>query len=176
MACTALANKSLADIRRQFKDFPYPPGTDMNISHTLISSYLRSYVEKFGLDRLASFNTRVEKIERVHEPGKPRWRLTLRRVERVGEGVLSEQFWTEVSRLQTQSVGFVAGADREKDFDGVTIATGHYNAPYIPSLAGLDAWGKKWPARIYHSQGYRIPEPYAGQVGSNHTRWHAPGE
>ncbi|GFZ50283.1 hypothetical protein JCM24511_08039 [Saitozyma sp. JCM 24511] len=128
-----------------FKDFPYPPGTDMNISHTLISSYLRSYVEKFGLDRLASFNTRVEKIERLHAPGKPRWRLTLRRVEQVGEGVLSEQFWTE-------------------DFDAVTVATGHYNAPYIPSLAGLDAWGKKWPARIHHSQGYRIPEPYAGQT------------
>jgi hypothetical protein len=37
----------------------------MNISHNLVAAYLRSYVDHFGLDGIASFNSRVELISRV---------------------------------------------------------------------------------------------------------------
>ncbi|TYJ53790.1 hypothetical protein B9479_005550 [Cryptococcus floricola] len=114
-----------------FKDFPYPPGTEPNVSHTLISTYVHDYALHFGLDKLTSYNTRVELAEKVGDI----WRLTLRRVVDEGEDKAREEYWTEAT-------------------------TGHYNAPYIPAIPGVDEWSATWPDKIIHSQGYRTPAAY----------------
>ncbi|WWD22598.1 hypothetical protein CI109_107091 [Kwoniella shandongensis] len=124
-----------------FKDFPYPPGTALNISHELIASYVRNYVENFGLDKLTSYNTRVEKA--VKEGNT--WILTLRKVIDDGDDKAREEYWTE-------------------EFDALVVATGHYNAAYIPDLEGAEQWSAAWPNKVIHSQGYRVPEPYAGKT------------
>ncbi|KAK8844850.1 hypothetical protein IAR55_006700 [Kwoniella newhampshirensis] len=124
-----------------FKDFPYPPGTALNISHEGISSYVHNYVENFGLDKLTSYNTRVEKAEKQGDT----WTLTLRKVLDEGEAKAREEYWTE-------------------EFDALVVATGHYNAPYIPALGGAEQWSSAWPEKVIHSQGYRVPEPYAGKT------------
>ncbi|WWC57516.1 uncharacterized protein I303_100048 [Kwoniella dejecticola CBS 10117] len=120
-----------------FKDYPYPEGTERNVSHTLLANYVHGYAERFGLDKLASYNTRVEKVEKVG--GK--WKLNLRKVVDEGEGRAREEQWSE-------------------EFDAVVVATGHYNAPHIPAFPGADEWASKWPEKVIHSQGYRKPEAY----------------
>ncbi|WRT63141.1 uncharacterized protein IL334_000044 [Kwoniella shivajii] len=120
-----------------FKDFPYPDGTDLNVSHTVFSKYVHDYAKHFGLDKVASYNTRVEKADKVAS----QWRLNLRKVVDEGEDRAREEQWTE-------------------EFDAIVVATGHYNAPYIPALSGSDTWANAWPDKVIHSQGYRLPEPY----------------
>ncbi|KAL7419272.1 hypothetical protein Q5752_006109 [Cryptotrichosporon argae] len=128
-----------------FKDFPYPPGTPENIPHTEISAYMNAYVERFEIDKLASYQTRVERVDRVVVGGAQKWRLHLHKYEASADGDGGERtFWTE-------------------DFDAVVTATGHYNAPYIPALPGADAWAAHWPDQVLHSSGYRRPETYAGK-------------
>ncbi|WWC90249.1 uncharacterized protein L201_005182 [Kwoniella dendrophila CBS 6074] len=124
-----------------FKDFPYPEGTERNVSHSFLANYVHDYAKHFGLDKLASYNTRVEKAEKVAH----KWRLNLRKVADEGDSQAREEQWSE-------------------EFDAVVVATGHYNAPYIPSLPGADVWANAWPEKVIHSQGYRKPEPYKGKT------------
>lgn len=44
------------------------------------------------------------------------------------------------------------------------MATGRYNAPDIPSIPGLAAWGERWPDQVFHSRNYRTPEVWANKV------------
>lgn len=80
---------------RQFKDFPYPPGTQPNIRHDEIARYVQSYADHFGIGLLTSYNTRVEKVEKIHG----RWRLALRSIEAVplSSSQVRERRWVEVS-------------------------------------------------------------------------------
>ncbi|OCF32310.1 dimethylaniline monooxygenase [Kwoniella heveanensis BCC8398] len=124
-----------------FKDYPYPAGTESNVSHTFLADYVHSYARHFGIDKLASYNTRVEQADkRGHK-----WVLNLRKVVDEGEGKAREEQWSE-------------------EFDAVVVATGHYNAPYIPAIEGADTWAAAWPSKVIHSQGYRVPEPYKGKT------------
>lgn len=77
----------------QFKDFPYPPGTQANVSHAHISSYVQSYVKHYGIDQFTSYNTRVEQAEKIGDI----WKLTLRKVVDEGEDRVREDYWIEVS-------------------------------------------------------------------------------
>ncbi|ORY32264.1 hypothetical protein BCR39DRAFT_587004 [Naematelia encephala] len=122
-----------------FKDFPYPPATEANIPHTQIAAYVHDYARHFGLDEITSYNTRVEHATKINTASGDVWRLTLHNLES-GQ----EKFWTE-------------------DFDAVVVATGHYNAPFIPAVPGVESWAAKWPTDVVHSQGYRIPERYTGK-------------
>ncbi|WWC67381.1 uncharacterized protein I206_101289 [Kwoniella pini CBS 10737] len=124
-----------------FKDYPFPEGTERNVSHTFLANYVHGYAEKFGLDKVASYNTRVEQVEKVDS----KWRLNLRKVEDEGEDKAREEQWSE-------------------EFDAVVVATGHYNAPYIPPFPGAEEWAAAWPDKVIHSQGYRKPEPYKGKT------------
>lgn len=53
-----------------------------------------------------------------------------------------------------------------QEFDALVVATGHYNAPFIPDLEGSSSWAAQWPRQVLHSNGYRIPQPYKGKVSS----------
>jgi cation diffusion facilitator CzcD-associated flavoprotein CzcO len=46
----------------------------------------------------------------------------------------------------------------------VVVATGRFNAPYIPDIPGLQAWADQFPDTVIHSRQYRRPEPYANQT------------
>ncbi|OCF72394.1 dimethylaniline monooxygenase [Kwoniella mangroviensis CBS 8886] len=124
-----------------FKDYPFPEGTERNVSHKFLADYVHNYAKHFGLDKLASYNTRVEKAEKVDH----KWMLNLRKVVDEGNEKAREELWSE-------------------EFDAVVVATGHYNAPYIPPINGVDAWAAAWPTKVIHSQGYRVPEPYEGKT------------
>lgn len=51
-----------------------------------------------------------------------------------------------------------------QEFDAVVVATGRYNAPNIPRIAGLEAWTARWSDKIWHSRQYRRPQAFANKT------------
>ncbi|KAF7323843.1 Dimethylaniline monooxygenase [Mycena kentingensis (nom. inval.)] len=140
----------------ELPDVPYPPDSPWVISNHQIQRHVRAYASVHALNvndeagaNVTSYSTRVEKLEKLQETQT--WRLTLRKLEKVGEGKgrrVKATWWTE-------------------DFDAVVIATGPYVAPHVPEIEGIVDWshikgeGGRWS--IWHSQAYRRPERLAGK-------------
>jgi hypothetical protein len=51
-----------------------------------------------------------------------------------------------------------------QEFETVVVASGHYNAPRIPDIEGLQKWKERWPDRVQHSKGYRTPYMFRDKV------------
>ncbi|KAE8756704.1 NAD(P)-binding protein [Paraburkholderia madseniana] len=60
-----------------FDGFPLPASYPMYPSRELIAAYMCSYAETFGLNRMITFRTAVERIEPLGERGRDGWRVTL---------------------------------------------------------------------------------------------------
>ena len=62
-----------------------------------------------------------------------------------------------------------------QQFDAIVVATGRFNAPYIPPISGLSEWAKRFPGQISHSRQYRRPEQYLNEtiliVGAAVCHW-----
>lgn len=61
------------------------------MTHTQLSTYVRGYVQHYGIDKLTEFNTRVERAEKSGD----KWTLTLHKLEPL-EGAVRETFYTRV--------------------------------------------------------------------------------
>jgi hypothetical protein len=46
----------------------------------------------------------------------------------------------------------------------VVVASGHYHAPIIPTIPGLQLVKEIWPSRVWHSKLYRRPEIFKNKV------------
>lgn len=88
------------ELIQQFRDYLYPAGTPENVTHAQLATYVRGYVEHFGIDTVTQYNTRVEHAEKVPDDGG-KWRLTLHQLEAVdGDGgAVREAYWTQVILL-----------------------------------------------------------------------------
>jgi hypothetical protein len=103
--------------------------------HSVIQKYIASLVNRNGYDELVSYDTTVERAEKIGEE----WRLVLRKEEE------SEDVWWE------------------EWFDAVIVASGHYNVPYIPNISGLEELEKRYPGSVKHSKMFRGREAYRGK-------------
>ncbi|KAF1814448.1 thiol-specific monooxygenase, partial [Eremomyces bilateralis CBS 781.70] len=102
---------------------------------TVMQRYIQSLVDRNGYQDLVSYNTTVERVEKVgHE-----WKVTLRK-----DGPQTDYWWVEW-------------------FDAVVVASGHYNVPYIPSIAGLEQFEKSRPGSVIHSKQFRGKDYYHGK-------------
>jgi hypothetical protein len=108
-------------------------------------------VRHFDLDAHVEYNTRVEHAVKVTTEDGDKWRLTLHKLE-------PEPAAEPEAKQQSTSVRETFWV---QDFDALVVATGHYNAPFIPSLDGATEWADSWPESVLHSNGYRSPEAYA---------------
>ncbi|KAN0064058.1 hypothetical protein ACQY0O_003668 [Thecaphora frezii] len=131
------------------QDFPYPPHLHWNEPHTALYQYLLDYAAFFRLTdpALLSLDTRVELVAKQPDGG---WKLTLRRVRIEEDGKLHTKWWSE-------------------DFDAVTVASGHYSAPWLPNTPGLKELFERFKAEpqrseVVHSKSYRSPSEYQGKV------------
>lgn len=97
---------------------------------------------------LISFNTTVEKVEKVGN----KWTVTLRRTGQLHHDEVQDYWWQE-------------------QFDAVIIASGHYYVPFVPNVPGLNEASKAHPSRFEHSKSYRSPYDYIDKkvvvVGGN---------
>ncbi|KAH9942818.1 hypothetical protein B0H21DRAFT_750028 [Amylocystis lapponica] len=144
--------ESLKSNAPAFTEIPWPVGTPWELPHYKLRNYMRAFASYHGINSNdnnpnVSYNTRVELVEkRYDEHGKEHgWKLLLKELVQTGHNT-SRATW------------------REEDFDAVVVATGRYNAPNIPSIAGLADLAKRFPDRLSHSRQYRRPEPFANQT------------
>ncbi|KAK8038205.1 hypothetical protein PG994_014972 [Apiospora phragmitis] len=53
-------------------------------------------------------------------------------------------------------------AEKTEVYDAVVVASGHYNEPHVPAVAGLHEFVEGHPGVVRHSKQYRTPEPHRG--------------
>ncbi|KAI9573780.1 hypothetical protein HD554DRAFT_2201978 [Boletus coccyginus] len=146
---------------QQFPQWPWPAGTQWELSHYQVRNYVRSYASYLNINSNdenpeTAYNTRVEHIEkRINQAGEEQgWRLWLRSLEPTRQNTHRATWWTEY-------------------FDAVVVAVGRYNAPSMPAIPGLEEWVRMFPDLVRHSRQYRRPEAYANQsvliVGASFT-------
>lgn len=102
----------------------------------VIRRYITGLVERQGYDDLISYDTTVERVEKIGAE----WKVTLRR-----DGKESDYWWVEW-------------------FDAVVVASGHYWVPYIPPIDGLEEFEKARPGSVIHSKHFRGREQFLGKV------------
>lgn len=106
--------------------------------HTIINKYIHSLVHRNGYEKLVSYNTTVELVEKVGDE----WRLVLRKD---GDEGGNDEWW-------------------EERFDAVVVASGHYSVPYIPKVEGLEEFERSRPGSVKHSKMFRGRDAYKGKV------------
>ncbi|KXT12878.1 hypothetical protein AC579_5395 [Pseudocercospora musae] len=102
----------------------------------VMRQYIHGLIKRDGYEDLVSYNTSVEKAEKVGSL----WHVTLRK-----PGKEFDYWWQE-------------------EFDAVVVANGHYNVPYIPPIPGLDELEKLRPGSVVHSKHFRGRDRYIGKV------------
>ncbi|TFK26048.1 FAD/NAD(P)-binding domain-containing protein [Coprinopsis marcescibilis] len=133
---------------QQIRETPWPRGTEWALPHQKLSRYIRSFASWHGVNTNdgnphAFYNTRVEHVERRH----------------VADG------WTVVSKEVVKTAGNATRSTWfKRNYDAVVVATGRYNAPNVPAIAGIPEWNKKFPGHLLHSRQYRSPQPFKGQT------------
>ncbi|KAK3947685.1 hypothetical protein QBC32DRAFT_318566 [Pseudoneurospora amorphoporcata] len=100
-----------------------------------VRGYIEGLVNRNGYQDLVSYNTTVERVEKVGDE----WKVTLRK-----EGQQKDYWWTEW-------------------FDAVVVASGHYWVPWIPQVDGLEAFEKMRPGSVIHSKHFRGRDLYEGK-------------
>jgi cation diffusion facilitator CzcD-associated flavoprotein CzcO len=137
-------------------DLDFPSDLPSYIRGADLGRYICSYAEKFGLPFFTKFNASVTKVHHLKEEEKgtksAEWRVT----------------WIETTRADGE--GVEAGTkkiERTKDFDGVVVATGHYEVPYEPEVPGQVEWLAASPSQgsrtVMHSKDYNEPSSFAAR-------------
>ncbi|KAF8310286.1 FAD/NAD(P)-binding domain-containing protein [Clavulina sp. PMI_390] len=125
-------------------DIPWKP------NNKYLQRYVRQFASAHGINSndveypgVLSYSTRVEKI---HKPkGAQRWTITLRKLERIPhENKVRAHWWTE-------------------EADAIVVATGDFDAAWIPSIEGISEAQHAFPERLIHSREYRRPDKYTGK-------------
>ncbi|KAF8953876.1 hypothetical protein BDZ97DRAFT_572300 [Flammula alnicola] len=137
---------------QQIRQIPWPVGTPWALPNRRLQGYIRAFASYHGANSNddnpnVSYNTRVELAQkRFDKDGDENgWTLTLKNLVSTGRNTLRAT-WTK------------------EDFDAIIVATGRYNAPYIPDIDGLKDWADRFPGHIIHSRQYRRPEIFANQT------------
>ncbi|KAJ5639658.1 uncharacterized protein N7484_007520 [Penicillium longicatenatum] len=116
----------------QFCDFPFPDGTALFPSHTVVKDYLHKYAEE--LRDIIKFQSLVLDISVSARQPRTEWTVA----------------WRD---LQTNQVS-------NAKFDAVIVANGHHNDPYVPVIPGLAEWDQMHPGSIIHSSLYRRADSF----------------
>jgi cation diffusion facilitator CzcD-associated flavoprotein CzcO len=116
-------------------------GHDTPFRHwSVMQRYIQGLVDRDGYQDLVSYNTTVERAEKVgHE-----WKVTLRK-----DSAEKDYWWVEW-------------------FDAVVVASGHYSVPYVPAIEGLEQFEKLRPGSVMHSKQFRGKEYFQGKVSFSH--------
>lgn len=127
---------------------PFPPALRGKfVDKDALSDYIRQLSENLNVRGLTRFNTRVTKVTpQDRDPSET--------------GAWTVQYTTTDSQNGAHTTA-------TESFDGVAVATGHYNAPYMPSLPGQEEWLKggngTTPRRVMHAMQYRNAAEFRGR-------------
>jgi hypothetical protein len=102
----------------------------------VIQRYVQGLVDRNGYGDFVSYETTVEKVEKIGTE----WKVILRK-----NGTHRDYWWVEW-------------------FDAVVVASGHFWVPYIPAIDGLEQFEKVRPGSIIHSKHFRGRKQFVGKV------------
>lgn len=72
----------------------------------------------------------------------------------------NSSLWAVTARDLTSNVEF------KNEYNGVVIACGHYNVPFVPDYKGIRRWHSENREIITHSKHFTRPENYQNKVSS----------
>lgn len=121
---------------------PWPLGIGDFVNQRHLEEYIQDISRTTGVHRCTQHRTRVEKVQKFGSSWKVSTISLVRRSSKE-QPFLKERHWI---------------------FDAVVAASGHYNAPRIPDIAGLAEWKAAWSDRILHSKQYRSPERFENKT------------
>lgn len=114
----------------EYPDFPYPNGTKSYPPQSEVLKFIHSYADKFDLKKHIKFSHIVIRVLPI-EDGK--WEII-------------------VKNLPTNTFETII-------YDAVFIANGHFVAPRIPHIDGVN----EFKGKILHSHDFRTAEAYRGE-------------
>lgn len=112
----------------RFSDKLFPDEEQVLPRHSVVKRYLHGYAE--DVKDLIQLETQVQDL-RPNSSGANDWALT-------------------TTNLRT-------GDDKTDSYDAVVVASGHYDATYLPDIPGIREWNKAYPKVISHSKHYDSP-------------------
>lgn len=126
-----------------FHDFLFPPETPLYPGGSTVQKYLSSFADHHGLRKFIQFNSPVQDL---------RWDTN------------SSKWIVRRDVVSSSPTGELKSTRQVEDaFDAAVIATGRYQMPYRPPIAGLAEWEAAGRKTI-HSVIYREPSPFKGLV------------
>jgi cation diffusion facilitator CzcD-associated flavoprotein CzcO len=119
-----------------YSDKEFPQGSSLFPRHSVVLQYLKDYAQE--ITPHISYQTQVLNIEKSRSDRSQPWLV-------------------EVLDLKSNKV-------IKDEYDAVVVASGHYNDPFIPDIAGLIEFDKKYSGVISHSKFYRRPNDFKDKV------------
>jgi cation diffusion facilitator CzcD-associated flavoprotein CzcO len=116
----------------QYSDFDFPSDSQLFPHRDIVLQYLEEYARE--VRHMISFDTQVLDVSLKHTATHDRWRIKTRAL---------------ASQHITESI-----------YDGVVVASGHYDVPLVPQIPGLMAWNTEYPNSVIHSKAFRSPERF----------------
>ncbi|TQN68005.1 Thiol-specific monooxygenase, partial [Colletotrichum shisoi] len=160
-------------------------GEDTPFRHwSLVRDYVASLVDRRGYDRLVSYNTTVERAEKVRRVARSNSSAAAAAggegreagekeagekevIEGKEEEQEEEREAEEEWKLTLRKSDPASPTDSwwEERFDALVVASGHYSVPYIPPTPGLAAFAaSRAPGSVIHSKHYRGRAAYLGRT------------
>jgi hypothetical protein len=103
-----------------FREFPFNSDTNVKspsfVTHKDVQRYLMSYCDKFDLEKLIQFGSQVEQL-----------RICVEHKSSIVEE------WPQIELAWVQN-----GTRHSQTFDAVCVCNGHYAAPSIPTIQGIE--------------------------------------
>lgn len=116
-----------------FPDFPITDSEKSYIPAKDMLSFLQLYSEKNGITQRIKFKHHVQQI--IPKQG------------------LTRELWDVTAK------DVATGVSTTKEYDYVFVCNGHYNTPFIPTIAGL----KEFKGDVMHSHDYRVPSIFTNK-------------
>ena len=126
----------------EYTDFPMPADYPDYPSHQQALAYFQAYARHFDLYPLITFNTPVEHVAPVGDPGQtaPLWDVTIRRAGNGANGAAISETHSETRRYR-----------------GVILCNGHNWCPKYPDYPGT------FTGQTLHSSQYKTPDALEGK-------------
>ncbi|PYI32906.1 FAD/NAD(P)-binding domain-containing protein [Aspergillus indologenus CBS 114.80] len=115
----------------RYSDKHFDAKTQVMPTHAAVKDYLQDYAEE--IRGLIQFETQVSDVRK---------------------DVLGAGSWSVTTKnLRT-------GDARTDAYDAVVVASGHYDLPFTPNIAGITQWNEAYPGVILHSKLYDSAEQF----------------
>ncbi|KAF1972132.1 flavin-containing monooxygenase [Bimuria novae-zelandiae CBS 107.79] len=131
-----------------FQDLDWPQDAQLFPKHSTVLKYIQDY----GADvqDLIHYETQVLNVSPSDDAISGRWNVLTRDLR-------SNARWNVLTR------DLRSNARKEECYDAVIVANGHFIVPYLPEIAGIEAWNARHPGLISHAKYYRAPEDFTGK-------------